>query len=65
MPTYNFKCEATETQTGTAFFSVEARTEKAARKKLADDASEFFTDFSETDGSTEWGAISPGDWELN
>lgn len=64
MKTFEFKCQATETLNGTAFFQVEAESEEAARAKLVEDASEYFTDFSETDGGTEWEAAKPNDWEL-
>ena len=64
MPTFNFKCPATETLQGTAYFSVEAATEKEARAKLVGDSSEYFDDFNETDGGTEWEAKLPADFEL-
>lgn len=64
MATFNFKCPATETLHGTAYFSVEAETEDQARAMLAADSSEHFDDFSETDGGTEWAATAPGDWEV-
>lgn len=64
MAIFEFKCPATETLHGTAFFSVEAATEAEARAKLTDDASEFFDNFSEYDGRVEWEAKAAGDWEL-
>ena len=64
MPTFDFKCPATEILHGTAYFSVEAKTEKAARALLADDASEHFIEFSESDGRTEWDVSKLKDWEL-
>lgn len=63
MTTYNFKCPATETLRGTAYFSVEAASEAEARAKLAEDACEYFKDFSESDGGTEWEAKLPADFE--
>lgn len=62
--TYNFKCRATETLHGTAYFSVNAASEEEARLKLADDAGYHFDDFSESDSGTEWDAKAPEDWEL-
>lgn len=64
MPHFNFKCPATETQRGTAYFSIEAATEAEARAMLVEDASKHYIDFSETDGGTEWHAEKPDDWEL-
>lgn len=64
MPKFEFKCDATERLYGTAYFEVEADTEEEARKKLADDSSEYFYSFSERDGSTEWDAVHPNEWEL-
>lgn len=64
MKTFQFKCPATETLTGTAYFQVEAKTEKEARKLLAEDSAEYFTDFSENDGGTNWDASKPDDWEI-
>lgn len=65
MAQFQFKCPATETLQGTAFFAVEAESEDAARALLAEDASEYFVDFSETDGSTEWTASASKDWKIN
>ena len=64
MTTFNFKCPATETLRGTAYFSVEADTEAEARAMLVDDACEHFSDFSEDDGGTEWEAKEADDWEV-
>ena len=64
MAQFEFACDGTETLRGRAYFSVEAKTEAEARAKLAEDASEYFTDFSESDGGTKWDATKPGDWEL-
>lgn len=64
MPQFNFKAPATETLRGTAYFSVEADSEEAARELLAQDSSEHFVDFSEEDGGTEWDAKKPEDFEL-
>lgn len=64
MKTFNFKCQGTETLRGTAYFQVEANSEKEARCKLAADSSEYFIDFSESDGGTDWDATEPDDWEL-
>lgn len=63
MAQYQFKCPATETLRGTAYFTVEAESEAEARAKLAADASEHFTDFNEEDGGTDWDASKPADWE--
>lgn len=54
MTEFTFKAPATETQRGTAYFSVEANTEEEARAKLEEDPSEYFDDFSEDDGGVEW-----------
>lgn len=64
MQTFSFACDATETLRGRAYFQVEAETEEEARAKLAEDASEHFTDFNESDGGTDWDASEPADWEL-
>lgn len=63
MTVYSFKCPATETLHGTAYFEVEAESEEAARALLAEDSSQYFTNFSETDGGTEWEAKEPEDFE--
>lgn len=63
MPQFNFKAPATETQRGTAYFEVEAATEAEARKLLAEDSSEYYIDFSETDGGINWDASKPEDFE--
>lgn len=64
MKTFNFACDGTETLRGRCYFVVEAANEKDARKQLANDPSEYFTDFSESDGGTEWDAEKPDDFEL-
>ena len=64
MPRYSFKSQATETISGTAYFSVSARSEKEARAKLAADSSEYFTEFSEETGETDWDAKAPDDFEI-
>lgn len=64
MATYNFTCPATETLHGTAFFTVDAPNEREARRKLAADASEYFNEFCESTGGTEWEAKAQKDWEL-
>jgi len=63
MPQFNFKSTATETLHGTAYFSVEAETEEEARKLLAEDSSEYFTDFNEEHGGVEWDATEAKDFE--
>lgn len=63
MTTFLFKCQATETLNGTAYFQVEAETEAEARTLLVEDASEYFTDFSETGGDTTWDAKAAEDFE--
>lgn len=63
MATFEFKAQATETLHGTAYFSVEANSEAEARQKLAEDASEHYVDFSETDGGVDWEAKKPEDFE--
>lgn len=63
MKAFEFKCQATETLHGTAYFTVEAESEEEARKKLAADSSEYFIDFTESDGGTDWEAKKPEDWE--
>ena len=61
--TFQFKCDGEEVQRGTAYFSVEASSEKEARKMLAEDSAEWFIDFTEDDGNTHWDAKNPDDWE--
>jgi DNA-dependent RNA polymerase auxiliary subunit epsilon len=61
---FNFACDATATTQGRAYFSVSASSEAEARQKLAEDASEYFTEFNESMGDTEWEATEPEDWEL-
>lgn len=63
MKTYQFKCPATETLYGTAFFSVDASSREEAIALLCDDAAQYFDEFSESDGGTEWEASQPGDFE--
>lgn len=64
MKTFRFACDGTETLRGRCYFEVEAANEKDARKRLANDASEFFTGFGESDGGTEWDAEDPDDFDL-
>jgi DNA-dependent RNA polymerase auxiliary subunit epsilon len=64
MKTFSFKSPGTETLSGTAYFSVEAKTEKEARAKLAEDASEYFTEFNDDTGESSWDADKPEDFEL-
>lgn len=63
LKTFSFKCPATETISGTAYFDIKAASEQEARQKLADDASEYFNYFSESDGGTDWDAEEPDDFE--
>lgn len=63
LKTFQFTAPATETLQGTAFFEVEAATEAEARKLLAANSADYFTDFSETDGGTEWEANKPDDFK--
>jgi hypothetical protein len=64
MPTFRFAIDATETLRGCAYFEVEAATEQAARAKLIEDSSEYFVDFSESYGSTEWETGKPDAFDL-
>jgi hypothetical protein len=64
MPTFSFTSPATETITGTAYFSVEAETEDEARALLAEDSALYLDDFSESDSGTEWDEKLPKDWKL-
>lgn len=63
MNTFQFKCDATETTHGTAYFQVEAETEAEALAMLVDDASEHYFDFKESYGGVSWDAKLPGDFE--
>jgi DNA-dependent RNA polymerase auxiliary subunit epsilon len=62
MAKFQFKCPATETQRGHAYFEVEAATEEEARAKLVEESAEYYIDFTEEDGGTEWHAEKPEDW---
>lgn len=64
MTQFCFAVDATEKLRGRAYFTVEAETEAEARAMLLDDASEHFTDFSESDGGVEWDATKADDFEL-
>ena len=52
---FGFKTDATETQRGTAYFTVEAADEDEAELLLKAHSSDYYTDFSESDGGVEWG----------
>ncbi len=63
MTTFCFQSPGKETLFGTAYFQVEAATEAEARAKLAEDASEHFVEFCESDGGTDWDAKEGADFE--